>query len=240
MTIPVGLRQFARSLIWLVVGLCMAAGAGWWQARYNDSLAQTRFDALARRAVEQLTSRMLAFEFGLRGARGAVIAAGGDAGITRLRFAQFSASRDLEREFPGSRGFGFVRRVPVAQEAAFVAAARLDGKPDFRIHQIGVNEGDRFVIQYFEPSDSTSPAIGLDIASEPNRRAAAERAMQTGEAAMTAPITLVQSETAPRSQRSVLMLLPVYKADTQLGRLQQRRHRSTAARGTPDEAFGWI
>ncbi|MDM0048695.1 PAS domain S-box protein [Variovorax sp. J22R115] len=240
MTIPVGLRQSARSLIWLGIGLCMAAGAGWWQARYNDSLAQTRFDALARRAVEQLTSRMHAFEFGLRGARGAVIAAGGEGGITRLRFAQFSASRDLEREFPGSRGFGFVRRVPVAQEAAFVAAARLDGKPDFRIHQLGVNEGDRFVIQYFEPSDSTSPAIGLDIASEPNRRAAAERAMQTGEAAMTAPIALVQSETASPSQLSVLMLLPVYRADTQLGRLQQRRHRSAAARGTPDEGFGWI
>ncbi|MGJ7509019.1 PAS domain S-box protein [Variovorax sp. GT1P44] len=235
-----GLRQHARSLIWLVVGLCMAAGAGWWQARYNDELAQARFDTLARRAVDQLTSRMHAYEFGLRGARGAVIAAGGEGGITRLRFAQFSAARDLEREFPGARGFGFVRRVPAAQEAAFVAAARLDGKPDFRIRQLGVNEGDRFVIQYFEPSDSTSPAIGLDIASEPNRRAAAERAMQTGEAAMTAPIALVQAARAPPTQRSVLLLLPVYKAESQLGRLQQRQRPSAAVRGTPDETIGWI
>ena len=104
---------------------------------------------------------------------------------------------------------------------------------------MGVNEGDRFVIQYFEPSDSTSPAIGLDIASEPNRRAAAERAMQTGEAAMTAPIALVQPERAPRRQRSVLLLLPL-QGRTQLGRLQQRQRRSAAARGTPDETIGWI
>ena len=100
---------------------------------------------------------MHAFEYGLRGARGAVIAAGGEGGITRLRFAQYSASqRSSSASFPGACGFGFVRRVPAAQEAAFVAAARLDGKPDFQIHQLSPNEGERFVIQYFEPSDSTA------------------------------------------------------------------------------------
>ncbi|WP_431276100.1 PAS domain S-box protein [Variovorax ureilyticus] len=234
-----GIRESARSLVWLIVGLCGAAGAALLQLRYNESLAQERFDALARRALEQLSSRMHSYEIGLRGARGAVIAAGGEVGISRLRFAQFVASRDLEREFPGSGGFGYIRRVPAAQEAAFVAAARLDGKPDFRVHQLGPNEGERFVVQFFEPSDPNSPAIGLDIASEPKRRAAAERSMRTGETTITAPITLVQTEPANAGLRSVLMLLPIYRADAQLGRLQQRQRRSSAARGTPDEVFGW-
>jgi CHASE1-domain containing sensor protein len=173
----------------------------------------------------------------LRGARGAVIAAGGETGITRLRFAQYSASQDIEREFPGSSGFGFVRRLPTDQEADSIAAARLDGKPDFHLHQLGPNEGERFVIQYFEPSDSAVPAIGLDLASEPRRRAAAERAMRSGEIAMTAPITLVQSSPGPRS---VLLLLPIYRIETPLDALKQRDRRSLPARGTHEQTIGWI
>lgn len=231
------LRESLRSLVWLAVGLCVAAGAAFWQASYNKSLAETRFEAISQRAVERVAARMHAFEYGLRGARGAVIAAGGEAGITRLHFAQYSASQDIEREFPGASGFGFVRRVPVDHEADFVAAARRDGKPDFHIHQIGPNAGERFVIQYFEPSDSAVPAIGLDLASEPRRRAAAERAMRSGEIAMTAPITLVQSSPGPRS---VLLLLPVYEIEAPLDALQQRDRRSLPARGTPEETIGWI
>lgn len=235
-----GLRQSARSLFWLLASLAVAAGAAMWQGRYNDELSRARFDSLSRRAVEQVSTRMHAYEYGLRGARGAVIAAGGEAGISRLRFAQYSASRDVEREFPGSSGFGFIRRVPAVQEAAFVAAARLDGKPDFRVHSLGPNEGDRFVIQYFEPSDSNSPAIGLDIASEPTRRMAAERAIRSGEATLTAPITLVQAQPSANPRRSFLLLLPVYRAEGQLGRLQQRRRGSAAAQGAPEDAIGWI
>ncbi|MBO9649128.1 MAG: PAS domain S-box protein [Variovorax sp.] len=234
-----GIREFARSLVWLIVGLCGAVGAALLQSQHNESLAKERFDALVRRAVEQLAARMKSYETGLRSTRGAVIAAGGESGITRLRFAQFMASRDIEREFPGSGGFGYIRRVPVGQEAAFVAAARLDGKPDFRVHQLGPNDGERFVVQYFEPGDSTSPAIGLDLASEPKRRAAVERATKSGETTITAPITLVQSEADSVRLRSVLMLLPIYRAEAQLGRLQQRQRKSSAARGTPDDVFGW-
>lgn len=231
------LRASARSLAWLALGLGAAAGAAFLQVGYNESLARTRFDALSRRAVDQVAARMHAFESGLRGARGAVIAAGGDAGITRLRFAQYSASQDIEREFPGSNGFGFIRRVPVDQEAAFVAAARLDGKPDFRVHQLGPNDGERYVIQYFEPSDSSIPAIGLDMASDPRRRAAAERAMTTGEIVMSAPITLLRRGDAPKS---VLLLLPVYQVESQLAALKQRHRRSAPTRGTRAETIGWI
>ncbi|MGO4391092.1 PAS domain S-box protein [Variovorax sp. M-6] len=237
MSISTSLRASARSLVWLALGLGAAAGAAFLQVGYNESLARTRFEALSRRAVDQVAARMHAFESGLRGARGAVIAAGGDAGITRLRFAQYSASQDIEREFPGSNGFGFIRRVPVDQEAAFVAAARLDGKPDFRVHQLGPNDGERYVIQYFEPSDSSIPAIGLDMASEPRRRAAAERAMATGEIVMSAPITLLRRGDAPRS---VLLLLPVYQVESQLAALKQRHRRSAPTRGTRAETIGWI
>ncbi len=236
---PASGRPFPwRSLALLVVGLGLAGVAAIWQQRYNEDLAQSRFDTLARRTAEQIVARMHSYEYGMHSARASVIAAGGENGITRLRFAQSSASRDLTKEFPGAIGFGFVRRVPAAREAAFVAAARQDGKPDFRLHQIGPNDGERYVIQYFEPSDSNTPAIGLDIASEPRRRDAAERAMRTGEAALSAPLTLDRKEGPV--DHSFLLLDPVYKADDELPRLQQRHRDSAAARGTPEQTVGWI
>ncbi|HEY2256876.1 MAG TPA: CHASE domain-containing protein [Variovorax sp.] len=238
MTFSSLLRHSPRSLVWLVAGLSLSVGAALWQADYNAELAQRRFDSLSRRAADQVSARMHLFEYGLRAARGAVLAAGGENGITRLGFAQFCASRDLQKEFPGSNGFGYVRRVPAAEEAAFVGAARLDGKPDFKVHQIGPNDGERYIIQYFEPSDPTTPAIGLDIASEPLRRAAAQQAMVTGEPVMTAPIDLLVTQQGDR--RSFLLLLPIYKAETQLERLQLRSAQSAAARGTPEDAFGWV
>jgi PAS domain S-box-containing protein len=243
LTVAGALRSSAQALAWLGVGLCAAGGAALWQARDNDALARERFDALADRAVDQVSDRMHAYEYGLRGTRGAIIAAGGENGITRLRFAQYSASRDIEREFPGARGFGFVRRVPAGQEGAFVAAVRQDGRPDFRIHQIGPNDGERYVVQYMEhdPADDTRAfVIGLDIASEPNRRAAAERAMLSGEATLTAPITLVQTG---HTLRSFLLLLPVYRADTQMGTARRRAHSVPVPLPAPavrEETVGWI
>ncbi|NML15867.1 sensor histidine kinase [Azohydromonas caseinilytica] len=203
-----GLRDTLRApLLVLVGGWVLAAGLGVWQHHANRTLEHTRFEALAHAAAEQLQLRLRTYEYGLRGARGAVIAAGADK-LTRERFHQYTLSRELEQEFPGARGFGFIRRVPAAQEEAFVAAARRDGAPDFRVHAIQPHDGDRYVIQYIEPLRHNELAVGLDVASEPKRRAAAEAAMRSGRAWLTAPITIVQAQDNP--QRSFLLMLPVY------------------------------
>lgn len=117
-------------------------------------------------------------------------------------------SRELT-EFAGARGFGFIRKVPPDALESFVRDARRDGKPDFAIRQLTPNDGDRYVIQYIEPAEKNGPAIGLDIASERNRREAAVRAMRTGGVALTGPITLVQATGKP--MQSFLILLPVYR-----------------------------
>jgi PAS domain S-box-containing protein len=204
-----GLRDILRApLLLLVGGWVLSAGMGAWQHRANQALERSRAEVLAQRVADQVRARMRTYEFGLRGARGAVIAAGVE-GITRERFHQYGLSRELEREFPGARGFGFIRRVPVAHEAAFLAAARGDGAPDFGIHQLRPHAGDRYVIQYIEPVLHNEAAVGLDVASEPKRRAAAEAAMLSGEARITAPITIVQAADNP--QRAFLVVLPIYR-----------------------------
>ncbi|WP_298235710.1 CHASE domain-containing protein [uncultured Azohydromonas sp.] len=206
---PPALRDTLRApLLLLAGGWLLAVGVGVWQHHGNGAQVRMRFDVLGERVAEQVRTRVRTYEYGLRGARGAVIATGAD-GITRERFHQYGLSREIEREFPGARGFGFIRRVPPAQEAAFLEAARRDGMPDFRIHQITPHSRERYVIQYIEPLHHNEEAVGLDVASEPKRRAAAVAAMETGEARLTAPITIVQASDNPRS--AFLLMLPIYR-----------------------------
>ncbi len=212
-------RVFAWTAAALVLGLCLSLVAAWIQDFHNRQRAQERFAEQAELVSEQLLQRMRLYAYGVRGARGAVALAGGDV-VTREQFQRYSRTRDVEREFPGARGFGFIRRVPRELEARFTASAKSDGWPEFAIRELGPNAGERFVIQYIEPVERNRAAVGLDIASETNRRQAALAAMRSGEATLTGPITLVQLQ--GEKQRSLLLLLPVYRAGLPLQTEAQR------------------
>jgi len=162
----------------------------------------------AQAAADDMVDTLGRYQYGLRGARSAV-ALLGEAGLTRAAFRNYTLTRDLQQEFPGARGFGYIRRVAQDREAAFVAAAQADGKPDFAIVQLQAHDGERYVIEYIEPVLHNAAAIGVDIASESARRLAAQAAMRSGEVQLTAPITLVQERGHPA--QSFLILMPVYR-----------------------------
>ena len=194
----------------LVLGSLLSLGAGWLQQRSNRARVDDELQRVAQQVRVQVQQRMRRMELGLVSARGAVVAAGWDA-IDRAAFERYARSRDVDREYPGARGFGLIRRVPVDGEAAFVAAAAADGWPGFAIRALTPHADERFVIQYIEPIRRNREAVGLDIGSEANRRRAARRALQSGEARLTAPITLVQATGKPSA--GFLILLPVYRGE---------------------------
>src|SRR5690554_8153335 len=65
--------------------------------------------------------------------------------------------------------------------------------------------------------------IGYDMFSEPTRRAAMIQARDTGQAALTRKLTLVE-ENGNRDNTGVLIYVPVYKSDLDLITVEQRRH----------------
>ena len=83
-----------------------------------------------------------------------------------------------------------------------------DGWPDFAIRQLTPHAGERFVIQYIEPVANNRAAVGIDVASEDNRRSAALQALRTASAVITDPITLVQAD--GKKNQGFLILLPVF------------------------------
>jgi CHASE1-domain containing sensor protein len=201
--------KFRWSLLVFLIGIMLSVLMGY-QTHQNNS---TRIHETMQESLDQVSDSILTkvklYQYGLRGARGAVLTAG-EQSISRSLFYRYSLTRDVDLEFPGARGFGFIRRVPASETDQFLAKARADGLPGFRIRELTPNPGERYVIQYIEPVERNNAAVGLDIASEQNRYSAAKSAMQSGEVRLTGPITLVQASGLP--QQSFLMIIQLYRS----------------------------
>ncbi|WP_430459455.1 PAS domain S-box protein [Thalassolituus sp. LLYu03] len=206
------LKSNTRRSLWLltllvfIVCLLLSALVAHQNHRHNVALVQEHLKEHAASLAHHVEERIELYQYGLRGMRGSVLTAGDT--FNRDLMHRYSQTRDVDTEFPGARGFGFIRRVAKADEAAFLKRARADGWPEFRIRQLSPHDGERFVIQYVEPVERNLAAVGLDIASETNRRTAAWDALVSGQVRLTGPITLVQATGA--SLQSFLILMPAY------------------------------
>ena len=180
-----------------------------WQhfASRNEQRLQSIFESNVKDLVGNISLRMGRYEYGLRGVRGAVAVAGLPQ-YSRDQFLKYTATREVDREFPGARGFGLIYKVEPADSAAFEASMSAEYGAAKPIKFLAPNDETRFVIRYVEPLSRNKEALGLDIASEKNRRDAALRSAATGQATLTGPITIVQAIEERLS--AFLLLIPIY------------------------------
>jgi PAS domain S-box-containing protein len=214
----------------LTLGLVISAFAAKWKERDNEQIIHSKFSSLTQETVRAIQARIMLYSYGVHSTRGAALSAGFE-NLTRQKFLDYMNSRSLETEFPGVRGFGVIRRVAVDKEAAFVASQRTRDWPDFKVRQLQQHDGERYVIQFIEPVTANAAAIGLDIASEIDRKTAADMAVRSNQPALSAPITLVQAQ--GRSQTSFLLLLPIYQPGAPLGTNEDRVRASLGWAYTP-------
>ena len=208
MPAPSGRGNLVRfvALAVALLGICVAVAAGLWLQRQNDAQASADFERSAARVAQIIETRMRQPIYGLRGAGGVYAAS---SKVHRREFRAYVESRDLPQEFPGVRGFGFIQRVARSDLTAFVTAEQADDAPQFAVRELSaLGEDDLYVIKYIEPYAANAAAMGLDIGSEPIRRAAAELAVATGLPTLTAAVTLVQDT---RRSAGFLLFVPVFR-----------------------------
>ncbi len=201
-----------------LLGLCTATAAALWLQSDIDAQAQAAFERKAARVGDAIAQRFAQASDGLNGAKALYAAR---QRVSRAEFRDYVAAFDLAREFPGVRGFGFVQRVLRGDVERFVAAERADGEPQFTIRQLVDKDlPDLYVVKFNEPPGPNNGALGLDLGSEPRRRATVQRAIDSGEPTLTAPITLVQDN---RRSPGVVLYVPVYARGAPLATLEERR-----------------
>ena len=210
----------------LVIGLVISAALTWWVNESNQLSINKALQETSEQISHNVLERITLYQYGLRGVRGMVVTAG-EHHVSREGFVRYSLTREVDKEFPGARGFGFIRRVLPDQEADFISKSQQDGWPVFAIRQLAPHDDERYVIQYIEPVERNYSAVGLDIGSEQQRRDAADAAMLSGEVRLSGPITLVQATGKPL--QSFLILMPIYRSGSTPSTTESRQA----------EAFGW-
>jgi signal transduction histidine kinase/CHASE1-domain containing sensor protein len=219
------LRHHLTPLVVLVLGLLATAAA--WQLTHTalGAQARNRFIDEAERTTIALAERMSAYEAMLRAGRGFIVGVGGEP--SPLAFRDFVASLELDLRYPGIQGIGWSKRVLPDELEAHEGEQRAAGRPDYQLWPRGVRELYSAIV-LLEPLDwRNQRAIGYDMFSEPTRRAAMERARDTGEPSATRRVELVQEAGAER-QAGFLIYVPVYSGAPRT--LEERR----------EQLRGWI
>nr|WP_297524129.1 CHASE domain-containing protein [uncultured Roseateles sp.] len=206
------------ALLVLLAGLALTLSAMLWNRNRVAAEGHRVLEAQVERLQRDIVQRFMQPVYGLKGARGTIAALHGR--VDRHAFRAYVQSRDLPREFPGVRGFGFVPRVMRGDLPAFIAAERADGAPQFAVRSFSDTAPDLFVVAHIEPLSQNYAAWGFDIGSEATRRRAIEQAIATGEATLSAPVPLVQDRARGPG---LLLLVPVFRDGADPTTPEQRR-----------------
>lgn len=220
----INLRSLILSM-WLPFAVLLAGYAlASHYAKQQKVEQQQRIDQAVMQRLQLITEgvreKVTLYQYGLRGTRGAVMTLSPEK-FSYQDMQTYTLSRDYKLEFPGARGFGLIRYVALNDKEQFLQRMATE-RPDynFRIRQLQPHQHSLFVIQYIEPENRNSEAVGLDIGSEPMRRKAAMDAVINNDIRLTAPITLVQAD--QKTQQGFLILMPVYRTSPAPAEPEQR------------------
>jgi len=217
---PVWFLGKGTPLLVLLVALLLTACATSYVANSVQVKERERFNNEVQSIIAHLTERMDAYVELLRATRGLWAAAGGSP--RPAQFHAFVRSLELENNFQGVQGIGFSARLLPQEVTATVAGLRSAGHKEFAVHPAGLR-GEYHPILFLEPQDARNRvALGYDMFAEPVRRAAMERARDTGAPVLSGRVMLLQ-ETDQERQTGFLLYLPVYRKGRPVETLDQRR-----------------
>lgn len=182
---------------------------------------EARFRNEVDRIQTALNNQISLYTALLKSSRGFIEA---DGELTRSEFAKFIGNLELDKNYAGIQGIGFTKVFTPGDREDLISKMRSEGYGDFQLFPDTQRESYQAVL-YLEPfSERNRRAIGYDMSTEANRRAAIERARDTGEASASNKVTLLQ-ETENDAQAGFLIYLPVY-TQTQLPPTVEERRNS--------------
>lgn len=194
-----------------------------WRAIAHAEEERARSE-LALRAADiesALEDRLLAYEGLLRAGAGVVNAFWP---VSFPQWQSFTTQLRLAAVYPGIQGVGFAARIQTPQDLArWSDALRPLGEDDLQTPSASARlPGTAIVL--LEPLDQRNrKAIGYDMMSEPRRRHAMERARDSGAAALSAKVVLVQDSRLGQQTAGFLLYLPVYAARGTPVSVEERR-----------------
>lgn len=215
---PVRQRFLPALLVLLLAIACLSLILNQLHLRHEQTL-HDHFEAETTGMTAAIHWHMSAYAQTLHGAAGLFSASGE---VTRAGWKRYVEQLNLDQVYGGIQGVGYSQYIPAANLDAHQQAVRGQGFPDYRVTPAGKRESYSSIV-YLEPfSGRNLRAFGYDMLSEPVRRAAMERARDTGAVAFSGKVTLMQ-ETDQDIQAGILAYYPVYAQGVFPRTVRQRR-----------------
>ncbi|PWC34566.1 diguanylate cyclase [Azospirillum sp. TSO35-2] len=138
----------------------------------------------------------------------------------------------MPRRYPGIISIAYARAVSAGRGGELVASMRASGLSGFRIWPDSAG-AERMVNVFAAPvNEANTRALGFDMMSEGNRRAAIERARDSGQPSATRAITLKIDE-ASGAKPAFILYQATYRGDPLPASLEARRAAFTGVVLTP-------
>ena len=187
-------------------------------SRTNNARDRLRFQAAADETQQLIEIRLNTYIELLR-AGAALFAASDD--LTGDEFRAFVKGLRVRERYPGVRAIGFAVRIGPARLQAVESQLAAIANTDARVRPPGLR--DEYVVTLLlEPLDPDNRAeLGDDMATDPVRRAAMERARDTGEPAASGKVTFLSADDG--GQPGFVIVMPVYGRDGSTGSVEDRR-----------------
>lgn len=203
----------------LAASLILTLGFTYIFYRSSVSKDRIRFNNYTSNIQNTIESRIGLYIVLLKSGRGFIEA---NEDLRHRDFANFVTSLELEKNYKGVQGLGYSVVFKPGEKAALIEQLKAQGFSDFKVFPESANPLSQSII-FLEPANEiNASAIGFDMSTEANRLAALERAADTGEAAATAQVTLLQNY-GEKDGKGFLIYLPIYKDGTLPGDAANRR-----------------
>jgi PAS domain S-box-containing protein len=210
---------FFLSLAIIAGGVALSV-AGWWFARKQARMADTeRFARMTDRPMSNLKERLLELEVVLRSERALFEANDPHHPLDRTEWDSFADGvLPLVQQYVA--GLTYIERVTRGQLPAFVEQVKAAYGPDFTLQTSG-DRPELYLIRYAR-SFNYPVGLGMDLATDQTRREALEKAMLTGQPALSKhTFLLLESTRRPAS----ILSAPIYSKGAAPATPEERRER---------------
>ncbi len=217
------LRRHLRAVIVAVIGIGLTGFSYLYITDTQKERRQAAFTAEAETFRGQISS---AFQQHLNRLSALEAYFTTRAAVSRNQFSTFALK--LLQNYEGTLALEWVPRVPADRREALEQTARFHGFSGFEFKQWDgagklVRAGERaeyFPVYFVEPYAENQKAVGFDLASDNERKAALDSARDSGKTVISQRITpILEAE----SQFGILAVLPIYRRDVRADSVERRR-----------------
>lgn len=214
-------RILLTLLPWLI--LAVTLGVTWFtwdhERQTSRKALHSQFDFALRETVSRVEQQVMGYEQMLRGVQSLFATTPLK---NRAAMHDYVEALQLDANFSGIQAIGIVEWVPAQRKAEHLASMRTGGLPDYAIDPDAPREVYAPIVQREPYVGRNRAPPGSDIWLDPVRRFAAEKARDSGMAAISGKLQL-QVDTESGAPPGFIMYLPLYAPGQVHDSVEQRR-----------------